>query len=208
MLYRIDYLIDRILKSADETEDINILPVSAADEAEELKEEGAEIDNLQPPQGLRDVTAELLMENAFELIENAETMKLGSGKHLETNMIDAGNGIWKIPLPADFMRLRVLHVGGWDEEVTVPFTDHEKGYRLHTSRYAGLRGNPERPAVLLKEGANGKYLEFHHEGEPVITEARYVCFPDAAPERLIDLPPLLVTDIIRKTASQIALLYA
>lgn len=208
MLYRIDYLIDRILKSADETEDFSLLPVSASDEAEELKEEGVEVENLQPPVGLRDVTAELLLENAYELIENAETLKLGSGKHLETDMIDAGDGIWKIPLPSDFMRLRVLHVKGWSEEVTIPYTAADKGYRLHASRYAGLRGNPERPAVLLKEGANRKYLEFHHDGEPEITESRYVCYPDSAPERLIDLPPLLVTDIIIKTASQIALLYA
>lgn len=203
MLYKIDLLIDRVLKSASETADFPLVAPIEPGAEDELMEEGACCDRLPPLWGLRDVAAELLLRNARVIISGAEVSRLGKGKHLPAMVLEERPDVWRIILPDEFLRLRRLRLEDWEESVVKTLNEEEKGCRLQNSRYPGLRCNPERPAVTIFEGALGKALEFHHEGVPVVIESRYIPDPSAAPAGMMELPPALVDEILQETRAEV-----
>lgn len=93
---------------------------------------------------------------------------------------DIGKGSGVIHLPDDFLRLVTFQMSDWSYPITEPITDSMPIYRMQHSRYAGIRGNPQKPVVAITQQPIGQVLEFYSckAGESVtLRRARYIPIP-------------------------------
>ena len=83
-------------------------------------------------------------------------------------------------LPADFMRLLVFKMGDWETAVYTAVLPGTPEYEATRSRYAGLRGNPQRPVCVLAVRPEGRVLEFHScaDTDATVTMASYLPRPE------------------------------
>lgn len=72
-----------------------------------------------------------------------------------------GIGGGYILLPDDFLRLVGFQMSDWAYPVTTAITEENPLYALQSSRYAGVRGNPQKPVVVLSPQPIGLTLEFY-----------------------------------------------
>ena len=70
-----------------------------------------------------------------------------------------GGGI--IVLPSDFLRLVSFQMSDWSMAVTAAITEDDPLYALQSSRYAGIKGNPQKPVVAIATRPIGLVLEFY-----------------------------------------------
>jgi hypothetical protein len=71
-----------------------------------------------------------------------------------------GFGGGYVTLPPDFLRLVAFQMSDWSYPVTVAITEDHPLYPLQSSRYGGVRGNPQKPIVALSQQPIGLVLEF------------------------------------------------
>lgn len=91
-----------------------------------------------------------------------------------------GVGGGYIALPSDFLRLVSFQMSDWSYPVNVAITEDHPLYPLQSSRYAGIKGNPQRPVVALSSQPIGLVLEFYscEAGEGVyVKRATYLPIP-------------------------------
>ena len=91
-----------------------------------------------------------------------------------------GYGSGYTHLPDDFMRLVTFQMSDWSRPVTEAITEEDPRYAMQTSRFAGVRGNPEKPVVAIVKYPIGLVLEFYSctAGENVfVKKARYIPIP-------------------------------
>lgn len=94
-----------------------------------------------------------------------------------------GVGGGYIALPTDFMRLVSFQMSDWSYPVNVAITEDHPLYPLQSSRYAGIKGNPQKPVVALSTQPIGLVLEFYscEAGEGVyVKRATYLPIPKIA----------------------------
>lgn len=73
----------------------------------------------------------------------------------------AGIGGGYILLPEDFLRLVSFQMSDWSRAVTSAILEDDPFYELQSSRYPGVRGNPQKPVVALSQQPIGLVLEFY-----------------------------------------------
>ena len=143
----------------------------------------------------------------------APAVLLGSGKAFGDTIgwdMQAGYGSGHIVLPDDFLRLIVFQMSDWSMPVTVAIDETSPLYSRQKSRYAGVRGNPQRPVVAIVQQPIGNVLEFYscEQGEHVyIKMARYAPIPKRYTldeEEVIDLPDKLVRPVVYYAAYLVA----
>lgn len=143
----------------------------------------------------------------------APAVLLGSGKAFGDTIgwdMQAGYGSGHIVLPDDFLRLIVFQMSDWSMPVTVAIDETSPLYSRQKSRYAGVRGNPQRPVVAIVQQPIGNVLEFYscEQGEHVyIKMARYAPIPKRYTldeEEVIDLPEKLVRPVVYYAAYLVA----
>jgi hypothetical protein len=143
--------------------------------------------------------ARLVHENAaHHLLDNGNA--LGSSVMWESQ---PGYGAGKVNLPNDFMRLVSFRMSDWYRAVTDPITEDSPLYAMQSSRYAGVRGNPERPVVAIVHDASTQVLEFYscQAGPGVqVAKARYIPLP-MIEDGYIELCPKLVRAVVYRAAS-------
>ncbi|MGN0875338.1 MAG: hypothetical protein ACI4OZ_09150 [Akkermansia sp.] len=91
-----------------------------------------------------------------------------------------GYGCGWVQLPDDFLRLVCFRMSDWSRSVTEAVSEDDAVYQMQRSRYAGIRGNPQRPVVAITRQPIGLVLEFYSctGGEGVyIRRARYIPIP-------------------------------
>lgn len=91
-----------------------------------------------------------------------------------------GVGGGYIALPSDFLRLVSFQMSDWSYPVNIAITEDHPLYPLQSSRYAGIKGNPQRPVVALSSQPIGLVLEFYscEAGEGVyVKRATYLPIP-------------------------------
>lgn len=91
-----------------------------------------------------------------------------------------GYGMGSIVLPEDFMRLLSFQMSDWDYPVSVAISEDSPKYKQQRSRFAGIRGCPQRPVVAIINHPSGQLLEFYSctAGESVeVKRARYLPLP-------------------------------
>ncbi len=121
---------------------------------------------------------------AARIIENETPHHLlDSGKPFAATIgwrgdVGVGSGIVK--LPDDFLRLVSFQMSDWSYPVTVAITEESPLYAQQHSRYAGLRGTPQKPIVAITQHPTGLHLEFFSckAGSTVtLNRARYIAMP-------------------------------
>lgn len=91
-----------------------------------------------------------------------------------------GYGTGHIHLPDDFLRLVTFQMSDWDYAATEAINEESPLYSRQRSRYAGVRGNPQRPVVAIVQQPIGLVLEFYScTGGPgvFVKRARYIPVP-------------------------------
>lgn len=151
------------------------------------------------------------VEDAARLVEeSAAHHLLDAGKPFAASVTwendVAGYGAGRVVLPDDFMRLVTFRMSDWYMPVTEAITEEDAAYPMQASRYAGVRGNPQRPVVAIVHGATGQELEFYScsAGPGVrVNAARYIPLPKIA-GGYIDLCPKLERAVVYRLASMAA----
>lgn len=118
----------------------------------------------------------------FELLDSG--MAFGSTVGWESRV---GYGSGWVQLPDDFLRLVCFRMSDWSRSVTEAVSEDDAVYQMQRSRYAGIRGNPQRPVVAITRQPIGLVLEFYscEGGEGVfIRRARYIPIPRVVDGRI------------------------
>ena len=155
------------------------------------------------------------IEDAARLVVmEAPAVLLGTGKAFGETIgwdMQAGYGSGHIVLPDDFLRLIVFQMSDWSMPVTLAIDETSPLYSRQRSRYAGVRGNPQRPVVAIVQQPIGNVLEFYscEAGEHVyIKMARYAPLPKKYTlddEEVIELPEKLIRPVVYYAAYLAAL---
>lgn len=95
-----------------------------------------------------------------ELISAALPGELDDALPLPDRLFISPGGSGHLPLPDDFLRLRLFRMSDWERGVTEPVGEESLEYRLQTSCHEGLRASPSRPVVALAGDIFGRRLEF------------------------------------------------
>ena len=113
-----------------------------------------------------------------------------------------GVGMAFMPLPDDFLRLASIQLSDWQRPAHI-ITEESPEYDLQSSRFPGVRGNPNRPVAAIVRYSFGLVAELYSSigGENVtIRKALYVPEPHLDADHCIELPKTLFHDIMQLTA--------
>jgi hypothetical protein len=149
------------------------------------------------------------VEDAARLVESAAAHELlDAGKPFAASVTwendVPGYGAGRTTLPSDFMRLVTFRMSDWYRPVTEAITEEHPAYMMQSSRYAGVRGNPQRPVVAIVHGEAGQVLEFYccSAGPGVrVSVARHLPLPTINEDDEIDLCPKLERAVVYRLAS-------
>jgi len=134
------------------------------------------------------LTLEQIIESkiadAARIVENtAPGYLLDTGKGF-ANSIEwesaQGYGAGRILLPSDFMRLVCFQMSDWSRPVSQAIDENDPLYAKQSSRFPGVRGNPQKPVVAIINQPGGQVLEFYScsAGANVfVRRARYIAIP-------------------------------
>ena len=164
-----------------------------------------------------------LTDAARIVLESAPQHLLGSGKVFGDSVSDVpaiswdmqkGYGSGQILLPDDFLRLLIFQMSDWSVPVTQAITVTDPRYAIQKSRFAGVRGNPQKPVVAIVQQPVGLVLEFYSctQGDSVFIKlSRYIPVPQIEtggalnPVEKLDLPPMLKRAVVYEAAHLVAL---
>lgn len=121
---------------------------------------------------------------------------------------EVGKGSGVIKLPDDFMRLISFQMSDWERPVTEATEEGSVVADMQHSRYAGIRGNPQRPVVVIAQYPTGLHLEFYSckAGANVkLTRARYLPYPRIGVSGQIEICEKLKSAVIYYAAYLTAL---
>lgn len=118
--------------------------------------------------------------DAVRLVESeASPELLENGHDFGEDYILYEDGSGMIKLPEDFMRLVAFRMSDWRRTVFEAISDRDPQYQLQSSKWKGIKGNPEKPVVAIVRRSEGKVLEFYSSKDPeaVIAQATYIPYP-------------------------------
>lgn len=116
--------------------------------------------------------------------------------YIDSGLAISGTVTWRkssgsgwIHLSDDFMRLIVFKMSNWERPVYEAISGTDPRYAMQFSRYAGIRGNAQKPVVAITRRAEGLALEFFpfEEGSGV-EQALYFPFPKIDTDGGINIP--------------------
>lgn len=148
--------------------------------------------------------------DAARIVENgAPRHLLEGGKNFGDSISwdsAVGYGSGRILLPDDFMRLVSFQMSDWSRPCTVAITEDDPLYAAQSSRFPGVRGNPQKPVVAVSMQPAGAVLEFFSctQGPTVyVKRATYLPYPKIE-DGYIDLCPKLHRAVIYYAAHLVA----
>lgn len=92
----------------------------------------------------------------------------------------AGVGRGTYPLPNDFLRLVVFQMSDWKRVVSDVVHEADPEYDIQLSKFAGVKGNPDKPICAIITTDKGIALEFYScKGGSVVTmkKGKYIPMP-------------------------------
>ena len=166
-----EYLVENIIKEVKVALDENVSSAALAGLGD--------VDTLK----LDEIIESKVVDAARIIESNASAHLLDSGRAFGESIGwdgQPGYGAGYIHLPDDFMRLVCFQMSDWDYAVTAAITEDSPLYQMQRSRFAGVRGNPQKPVVAITSQPIGLVLEFFscYSGENAfIKKARYIPIP-------------------------------
>lgn len=122
--------------------------------------------------------------DAIKSVEKAAPVyMLGTGKPFADSIEwkeGKGVGSGRVLLPDDFMRLISFKMSDWDRPVFDAITPESPQYVLQSSRFAGIKGSPNKPVCVIVPYPTGLVMEFYSckDGENVnVSMAQYLPEP-------------------------------
>lgn len=125
---------------------------------------------------LEEIIGSKIAEAARIVVLNAPSYLLDGGDSLGTTVVWNGTS-GRMTLPEDFLRLVVFKMSDWSRAVTVPISETDPLYAQQSSRWAGVRGNPQKPVVAIVPSSNGLVLEFYSSKSGSVAQATYIAMP-------------------------------
>lgn len=125
---------------------------------------------------LEEIIGSKIAEAARIVVLNAPSYLLDGGKSLGSTVTWNGTS-GRMTLPEDFLRLVVFKMSDWSRGVTVPISETDPLYAQQSSRWAGVRGNPQKPVVAIVPNSNGLVLEFYSSKSGSVAQATYIAMP-------------------------------
>lgn len=125
---------------------------------------------------LEEIIGSKIAEAARIVVLNAPSYLLDGGDSLGTTVVWNGTS-GRMTLPEDFLRLVVFKMSDWSRGVTVPISETDPLYAQQGSRWAGVRGNPQKPVVAIVPSSNGLVLEFYSSKSGSVAQATYIAMP-------------------------------
>lgn len=115
---------------------------------------------------------------------------------------------WAI-LPDDFMRLMVFMMDDWERAVYTPLNVEDPTTDKQSSRFKGVRGNPQRPKCVLAIRPEGRVLEFYSckTQQAKVSRAVYVPYPKIDEHWGIDIAKRCYNAVIYTIASLVVTAY-
>ena len=98
-----------------------------------------------------------------------------------------GIGSGYVLLPKDFLRLLSFQMTDWSQPAFEAIEPGSPKYQLQSSRFPGLRGNPQSPVVALVNRSIGRVLEFYscNAGQgTAIKQANYLPEPRIVEDKI------------------------
>lgn len=82
-------------------------------------------------------------------------------------------------LPEDFMRFIVFQMDDWERPVFFPITTDDTEYDKQSSRFKGIKGNPQRPVCVISMRPEGRIMEFYSckTNDAKVSRAMYIPYP-------------------------------
>lgn len=142
--------------------------------------------------------------DAARIVEmSAPTRLLESSYNLEDSVFWEGQGRGYVVLPDDFMRLVAFRMSDWERTVFTTIEADSVEYAKQSSRYKGIRGNPQKPICAVINRPIGKVLEFYacKDEDAEVTQASYRPYPQIDPNDGIDISEQCYSATIYLTAS-------
>lgn len=141
---------------------------------------------------LNDVIMAKLTEG-LRLVEREAPLRMLESGHDFGNEDDVflnADGTGYVILPHDFMRLIRFRMSDWRRPVDHAITEDDAAYGAQSSRWAGVRGCPEKPVAAIVRRSEGKVLEFwgSADGTATLTQAAYQPYPVITEQGMIDVP--------------------
>jgi hypothetical protein len=112
--------------------------------------------------------------------ENASREYLSEGLPLSGTPITSQDGTGYLNLPADFLRLVVFQMEGWNIGVFEVISDDDPLYAVQKSKFLGVRGGPNKPVCAITYNPGGQTLEYYSVRPGTagyIKKARYLPVP-------------------------------
>lgn len=105
-------------------------------------------------------------------------------------------------LPPDFLRLLMVRLSDWERPAVEAISADDPRYAMQFSRYAGIRGNPQKPVAAVVRRGEGLALELYGSRGPGATleQGAYAAEPKVT-EGSIDLPRRCHRPVVYMTAA-------
>lgn len=121
---------------------------------------------------------------------------------------EIGKGSGVIHLPDDFMRLVTFKMSDWERPVVEAIDETDPRYELQGSRYSGIRGNIQKPVVVITQQPVGQVLEFYSciGGSSVtLSRARYIPYPKIGADNGIEICEKLKKAVVHYATYMVAI---
>lgn len=108
-----------------------------------------------------------------------------------------------VPLPDDFMRLVAFRMSDWERTLYGAVTPADAVYALQSSRYKGVRGNPQKPVCAVVQRPVGLVLEFYscRTDRAHVSVGSYVPYPRIDGTGGIDISAKCYKAVVYQTAA-------
>lgn len=128
---------------------------------------------------LNDIIKSKIVEAVKRIHSEAPSHLLDGGYNFGEEIYWKDDGTGWILLPENFMRFVVFQMDDWDKPVFFPISTDDPEYEKQSSRFKGIRGNPQRPVCAISIRPEGRVLEFYSckTSEAKVSRAVYLPYP-------------------------------
>lgn len=158
---------------------------------------------------LNDIIRSKIEEAVRRVESTAPVYLLEEGHTFGDSVFWEGDGSGWTLLPDDFMRLIAFRMSDWERTCYHALSVDDVEYDLQSSRYAGIRGNVQKPVCAIVNRAEGKALEFYscNSEEAYVKRASYIPYPEIDDSDGIDISERCYTAVVYTTASLVLTAY-
>lgn len=156
---------------------------------------------------------ELIRSKICDGVRRVETVApaylLEEGHSFGDSVYWTGGGRGRVLLPDDFMRLINFRMNDWERTVYEALSPADPEYKMQSSRFGGIRGNPQKPVCAIVNRPEGKALEFYSckSEDAYVAEGQYVPYPRIDEYGGIDISERCYRAVVYMTAGLVLLSY-